>query len=396
MPATATTGLPLSRYKVLDLTRVRAGPTCVRQLADWGADVIKVETPPDGKEGLGGSRDGSDFQNLHRNKRSLTLNLKDPQGLEVFMKLVKDADVVVENYRADVKFRLGIDYDSLAKVNPRIILGSISGFGQDGPYRDRPGFDQIAQGMGGIMSITGEPGRGPMRAGIPIADLSAGMFCAQGILLALLEREQSGKGQWVQTSLLQAQIQMLDFQAARYLKEGEIPQSAGNDHPTSIPTGVFPTSDGHINIAVAGGPIYERFCHAIGHPEWITDERFDTAPKRSKNRKEMNAVIAEVTQHKPSQYWVELFEEKGVPCGPIYNMAEMFADPQVQHLEMATPVHHPRMGDFGVVNQAVRLSRTPHQIRTATPEQGEHTDAILSELGYDPATIKAMHDKGVV
>ena len=235
-----------------------------------------------------------------------------------------------------------------------------------------------------------------MRAGIPIADLSAGMFCAQGILLALLERETSGKGQWVTTSLLQAQIQMLDFQAARYLKEGEVPVSAGNDHPTSIPTGVFPTSDGHINIAVAGGPIYERFCKAVGHEEWLTDERFDTAPKRSKNRKDMNAVIAEVTKHKPSQYWVELFEEKGVPCGPIYNMEEMFADPQVKHLEMATPIQHPRMGEFGIVNQAIRLSRTPHQIRTATPEQGEHTDAILAELGYDAATIKSMHDKGVV
>jgi crotonobetainyl-CoA:carnitine CoA-transferase CaiB-like acyl-CoA transferase len=392
----ATTGLPLSRFKVLDLTRVRAGPTCVRQLADWGADVIKVEAPPDGKEGLGGDRNGFDFQNLHRNKRSLTLNLKAPEGLEVFMKLVKDADVVVENYRADVKFRLGIDYDSLAKVNPRIILGSISGFGQDGPYRDRPGFDQIAQGMGGLMSITGLVGQGPVRVGIPVADLCAGMFCAQGILLALLERETSGKGQWVQTSLLQAQIQMLDFQAARYLKDGEIPVTAGNDHPTSIPTGVFPTADGHINIAVAGGPIYERFCKAVGREDWMTDERFKTAALRSKNRKEMNAEIGEVTRTKPSQYWVDLFEETGVPCGPIYNMAEMFADPQVKHVEMATPVHHPRLGDFNVVNQAVRLSRTPHQIRTATPEQGEHTDAILKELGYDEAAIAAMHEKRVV
>ncbi len=396
MPANATTGLPLSKYKVLDLTRVRAGPTCVRQLADWGADVIKVEAPPDGKESLGGARDGFDFQNLHRNKRSLTLNLKEPAGLEVFMKLVADADVVVENYRADVKYRLGIDYDSLAKVNPGIILGSISGFGETGPYRDRPGFDQIAQGMGGLMSITGEPGRGPMRAGIPVADLCAGMFCAQGILLALLERETSGRGQWVTTSLLQAQIQMLDFQAARYLKDGEIPVTAGNDHPTGIPTGVFPTSDGHINIAVAGGAMYERFCKAVGHEEWITDERFDTGPKRSKNRKDMNAVIGAVTETKTSAYWIEMFEEKGIPCGPIYNMAEMFADPQVQHLEMATPIDHPRMGEFAIVNQAIRMSRTPHQIRTATPEQGEHTDDILAELGYDSATVKAMRDKGVV
>jgi formyl-CoA transferase len=396
MSANATTGMPLSKYKVLDLTRVRAGPTCVRQLADWGADVIKVEAPPDGKEGLGGARDGFDFQNLHRNKRSLTLNLKDPQALEVFMKLVAESDVVVENYRADVKFRLGIDYESLAKVNPGIILGSISGFGEDGPYRDRPGFDQVAQGMGGIMSITGLVGQGPVRAGIPIADLSAGMFCAQGILLALLERETSGLGQWVTTSLLQAQIQMLDFQAARYLKDGEIPVSAGNDHPTGIPTGVFPTSDGHINIAVAGGAIYERFCKSVAHEEWLTDERFDTGPKRSKNRIAMNEVIGEVTVTQTSDYWVTKFEKDGVPCGPIYNMEQMFADPQVKHLKMATPVNHPRMGEFNIVNQAIGLSRTPHQIRTATPEQGEHTDEILAGLGYDEAAIAALHGKGAV
>jgi len=396
MPANATTGLPLSKYKVLDLTRARAGPTCARQLADWGADVIKVEAPPDGREGLGGARDGFDFQNLHRNKRSLTLNLKQPQALEAFMQLVADCDVVVENYRADVKFRLGIDYESLAKVNPGIILGSISGFGQDGPYRARPGFDQIAQGMGGLMSITGAPGGGPMRVGIPIADLCAGMFCAQGILLALLEREGSGRGQWVTTSLLQAQIQMLDFQAARYLKDGEVPESAGNDHPTSIPTGVFPTADGHINIAVAGGAMYERFCRAVGKAEWITDERFDTGPKRSANRGAMNAVIGELTKTRTSAHWVELFEAKGVPCGPIYDMAQVFADPQVRHLRMATPVRHRRLGEFEIVNQAIGLSRTPHRIRTATPEQGEHTDAILAELGYDADTIAAMRANGAV
>ncbi|HJP28249.1 MAG TPA: CoA transferase, partial [Dehalococcoidia bacterium] len=224
-------GKPLSRFKVLDLTRVRAGPTCVRQLADWGADVIKIEAPPDGKEALGGDRDNSDFQNLHRNKRSLTLNLKSTVGREVFYKLVKDADVVVENYRPDVKNRLGADYETLAKINERIILVSISGFGQDGPYGDRAGFDQIAQGMGGLMSITGAPGEGPMRVGIPVADLCAGMFAAQGTMLALLEREVSGKGQWVRTSLLEAMVQMRDFQAARYLKENDVPEQAGNDHP---------------------------------------------------------------------------------------------------------------------------------------------------------------------
>src|ERR1700712_1260489 len=257
------TGGPLARFKVIDLTRVRAGPTAVRQLADWGADVIKIEAP-EFDSGLGGERHGPDFQNLHRNKRSLTLNLKSPDGVAVMKRLVAQADVVVENYRPDVKFRLGVDYESLKAINPRIVYASISGFGQDGPYRDRPGFDQIAQGMGGLMSITGEPGRGPMRVGIPIADLSAGLFCALGILVALLEREQSGKGQEVATSLLQAQIFMLDFQASRWLNAAEVPTQAGNNHPTSIPTGVFKTKDGHFNVAAVGGTMWERLCRSIG------------------------------------------------------------------------------------------------------------------------------------
>jgi crotonobetainyl-CoA:carnitine CoA-transferase CaiB-like acyl-CoA transferase len=388
--------MPLSRFRVLDLTRVRSGPTCVRQLADWGADVIKLEAPPDGKEGLGGERDGFDFQNLHRNKRSITLNLKEPQAKEIFFKLVADSDVVVENFRPSVKSRLGIDYESLAKVNPRIVLSSISGFGQDGPYAERPGFDQVAQGMGGLMSITGEPGRGPMRVGIPIADLCAGMFAAQGIMLALLEREVSGKGQWVQTSLLEAQIQMLDFQAARYLKDGDVPLSAGNDHPTSIPTGVFQTSDGYINIAVAGQAIYERFCNAINAKNLMTDERFSTAAVRSANRVEMNAAISDVTRTNTSAHWIELFNEAGVPSGPIYSMDQVFADPQVRHLGMAVPVEHPRMGTFPVVNQAIKMSRTPSSIRAATPDQGQHTDSILADLGYDDATIKQLHQSGVI
>ncbi len=389
-------GKPLSRFKVLDLSRVRAGPTCVRQLADWGADVIKIEAPPDGKEGLGGDRDNSDFQNLHRNKRSLTLNLKAEEGREIFYKLVADADVVVENYRPDVKNRLGADYETLAKINERIILVSISGFGQDGPYGNRAGFDQIAQGMGGLMSITGAPGEGPMRVGIPVADLCAGMFAAQGTMLALLEREVSGKGQWVRTSLLEAMVQMLDFQAARFLKEGEVPGQAGNDHPTNIPTGVFPTSDGHINIAVAGGVMFERCCDALGHPEWNDDPLFSTSAARSKNRVQMNKVISEVTRTNTSEHWIELLNDVGCPAGPINSMDQVFADPQVQHLEMSVAVDHPRLGTFGVVNQAIKMSRTPSEVRTATPDQGEHTDSVLREFGYDESTIKRFHENGVV
>src|SRR5256712_2600758 len=284
--ATMTTNsFPLSRFKVLDLTRARAGPTCVRQLVDWGAQAIKIEMPGGRTgDGMGGNRHGFDFQNLHRNKRSMTLNLRDPEGVAIFKRLVREADVVVENYRPDVKRRLGIDYETLRTINPRIIYGSISGFGQSGPYRDRPGVDQIAQGMGGLMSITGIPGQGPVRVGIPIADLCSGIFLAQGILVALLEREVTGEGKWVHTSLLEAMLSMLDFQASRWLMSGEIPPQAGNNHPTGIPTGVFETRDGHINIAAGGDEIYSRLCHAIERPDLLTDARFATPRARSADR----------------------------------------------------------------------------------------------------------------
>lgn len=392
--------MPLSRFRVLDLTRVRAGPTCVRQLADWGADVIKIELPAslsvETKQSLLTERHGFDFQNLHRNKRSLTLNLKHDEGRNIFFRLVKQSDIVVENYRPNVKNKLGIDYESLSRINPRIILGSISGFGQDGPYANRPGFDQIAQGMGGLMSITGQPGEGPLRVGIPIADLCAGMFCAQGILLALLERESSGEGQWVKTSLLEAQIQMLDFQAARYLKDNDVPTSAGNDHPTSIPTGVFETSDGHINIAAAGELMFKRLCQALNMPELVNDKRFNTDSLRSKNRVELNSIIDSVTSKKNSGHWIKILNDAGCPCGPIYSMDQVFADPQVNHLKMATSVSHKSLGPFNIVNQAIKMSRTPSSIRTATPDQGEHTDIILSELNYDSETIAKLRADGTI
>ncbi len=386
---------PLARFKVIDLTRVRAGPTAVRQLADWGADVIKIEAPG-GDSGLGGERHGPDFQNLHRNKRSLTLNLKAPEGLEVMHRLVQQADVVVENYRPDVKFRLGVDYDSLRKINKRIVYASISGFGQDGPYRDRPGFDQIAQGMGGLMSITGLPGQGPVRVGIPVADLTAGIFAAMGILIALLEREQSGEGQWIQSSLLGAQISMLDFQAARWTIGHEVPGQAGNDHPTSIPTGVFPTSDGHINIAAAGEEIYRRCCKALDAPQLAEDPDFATGPLRSKNRARLNEAIAAITRNRSSADWVERLNAAGVPAGPIYRMDEVFADPQVQHLKITRKVPHRALGDVEVIGQPIELSRTPWSVRSATPELGEHTDAVLGELGYSAAEIESLRGKKVV
>jgi len=389
---------PLSHFTVLDLTRVRSGPTAVRQLADWGANVIKIEAPAaiDGAKGMGGARSGPDFQNIHRNKRGITLNLKDPDGLATFRRLVEKADVVVENFRPDVKDRLGIDYQSLKAVNRKIVLASISGFGQDGPYARRPGFDQIAQGMGGVMSITGLPGQGPVRTGIPIADLTAGMYCAMGIFVALLERERSGEGQWVQTSLLQAQIAMLDFQAARWLVKGEVARQAGNNHPTSIPTGVFPTADGHINIAATGDAMWVRLCDVLGVPEMAERTDFATGELRSQNRDAVNAAIGEITCHKTSADWIDLLAGAGVPCGPIYAIDEMFADPQVRHLDMRHPVKHPTLGEMNLVGQAVRMNRYQPRTGMATPDRGQHTDEVLTEFGFGPAEIRDLKARDVV
>jgi crotonobetainyl-CoA:carnitine CoA-transferase CaiB-like acyl-CoA transferase len=386
---------PLARFKVLDLSRVRAGPTAVRQLADWGANVIKIESRA-GDAGLGGERHGPDFQQIHRNKRSLTLDLKDPEGLEILRRLVRDADVLVENFRPDVKYRLGVDYETLRGINLRLIYASISGFGQTGPYSKRPGFDQIAQGMGGLMSITGLPGQGPVRAGIPVADLTAGIFTAMGILIALLEREVSGEGQWVQTSLLSAQISMLDFQAARWLIGHEVPGQAGNNHPTSIPTGVFPTKDGHINIAAAGDEIYARFCKALEAPELANDPAYATGEDRSKNRDRLNDAIAAITRTRTSAEWIDRLNTAGVPSGPIYRIDEMFNDPQVKHLNLTRRVQQTVLGELELVGQPVDLSRTPWSIRSASPEPGEHTDQILREAGYSPEDIKSLRDRKVV
>jgi len=386
--------LPLEHLTVIDLTRARSGPTAVRRLADMGANVIKVEA----REEMEGDSTalGFDYLNLHRNKRAMTLDLKHPRGIEILKKLVAKADVVVENFRPDVKRRRGIDYETLSKVNPRLVYGSISGFGQTGPYADRPGYDQIAQGMGGLMSITGLPGQGPVRVGIPVADLTAGMYLAEGILVALLEREKSGKGQWVHTSLLQAMVTMLDFQAARWLIDGEIPPQAGNDHPTGIPTGVFTTADGHINIAASGQTMYRRLCTALGAPELVDDPRFKTIQDRSKNRKQLNAELDRILVTKTSAEWIEALNKAGVPSGPIYNVKQVFEDPQIRHLGMAQPVRHPERGEMKVQGLPATLSRTPGAIRRPAPTHGQHTDEILRELGYSADEIKALRKDGAV
>ena len=385
--------MPLSHLKVIDLTRARAGPNCARVFADWGAQVTKIEGPEDG---ITGARDGSDFQNLHRNKRSLSLNLKEPEGREVLYKMVRESDILLENYRPAVKDRLGIDYETLRKINPRIIYGSMSGFGQEGPYRERPGVDQIAQGMGGLMSVTGFPGQGPVRVGVAIADLTSGMNCCIGVLIALAERERSGQGQWVKTSLLESQIAMLDFQATRWLMDGVVPKQTGNDHPTGIATGTYPTADGHITIGGAGGMMWKRFCQAIGAADLLDNPLFKEEEERRKNRDPLNARFIAIMKTRPSAEWIEILNRAGVPCGPINSIDQVFADPQVQQLGIAQKVEHPRLGMQTLVGQAMTLSRTPSKLRTATPEHGEHSEQILRELGYDVAGIKRLRERQIV
>lgn len=386
--------LPLSRLTVLDLTLARAGPTCVRHLADWGANIIRVEPPEVAEEDDRNSRRSSDFQNLHRNKRAIRLNLKSPRGHAAFMRLVRRADVIVENMRATVKDRLKIGWDDVHAVNPRLVYGSISGFGQSGPYRARAGVDQIAQGMGGLMSITGLPGQGPVRVGIPIADLSAGTLLALGIMIALFDREVSGQGRWVHTSLLEAQVFMLDFQATRWLIDHQVAGQAGNDHPTIIPQGVFPTADGQINIAAASGRLWERFCDALGRPQWKDNPRWKTLAGRSADRQEINREIGAVTSQRPSAYWVELLEQAGIPCGPINTIDQVFADPQVRHLGLARPMLHPTLGPTEVVASAINIEGVSKDVRRPTPEADADTDEVLRAVGYSDEEIAQMRKRG--
>lgn len=392
MPASSA----LSRFRVIDLTQVRAGPTACRQLADWGADVIQVQMPDHmrGDDTLGG-QDGSDYQYTHRNKRSITLNLKEPEGITILKRLIASADVVVENFRPDVKSRLGIDYDSLSKDHPGLVYASISGFGQSGPLAQRPGFDQIAQGMSGLMSVTGKAGDGPMRVGIPIADLCAGVFAAQGVLVALLEREASGKGQWLHTSLLESMVYMMDFQNSRWLIDGDIPTQAGNYHPTSIPTGVYKAKDGYMNIAVFGSKIWERFCDILGAPEWVTDERYKDKQGRSINRDSINAEINRRLAAQDCAYWVERFNEGGVACGLINDVKGVFEEPQVQHLGIVKDVVSIHHGPQKMVGQPVQLQRTPSSIVRSAPKRGEHSEEILKEIGLEASELANLKSKGV-
>jgi crotonobetainyl-CoA:carnitine CoA-transferase CaiB-like acyl-CoA transferase len=393
-----TPKLPLDDIRVIDLTVARAGPTCVRQLADWGADVIRIDVPEDEarQASTGGSRHDCDFQHLHRNKRSLSLNLKSPAARGVLIRLIDSADVLIENMRPPVKSRLGFDFDTVHARNPRLVYGSISGFGQDGPYAERGGVDQIAQGMGGLMSVTGLPGSEPTRAGIPVSDLAAGLYLAIGVLVALHDRERTGRGRWVQTSLLESMIAMMDFQAARWTIDREVPEPAGNHHPLGVPMGCFPTADGYVNLGAPGGRLLRRLCDVLGLPGLPADPRFDSAEKRSANRAELNAVITDRLRTRRTAAWVEALNEAGVPCGPVYRMDEVFADPQVLHLAMTESVEHPALGRLEIPRNAVRMTDGPATVRTPSPDAGAHTDEVLAGLGYTPAEIDYLRGQGAI
>jgi crotonobetainyl-CoA:carnitine CoA-transferase CaiB-like acyl-CoA transferase len=378
---------------VLDLTHARAGPVCVRQLADWGANVIRIERPGDPADFAG--RHEADFQNKHRNKRGMALNLRGPEGREILYRMAKQADVLVENFRPDVKERLGFGYATLKAINPRLVYASISAFGQDGPYKARPGVDQIVQGMSGLMSITGEPGRGPMRVGIPISDIVTGLHAALGILVALIERQTSNEGQWVQASLLESQIFMLDLQAARYLVDGVVPKQMGNEHPTGVPTNVYKTKDGYVNIAPVPS-MWGRLCKALDREDLIDHPDFATREVRRGRRKEINGLIQSITAEMDTATLMRKLDAAEVPCGPIYSIEEAFNDPQAKHLELGQTVTATDGTDITLPRQPFRLSRTPSALAIRTPEFAEHTDEVLAELGFSEAEIKGFRGRGAV
>lgn len=389
---------PLSRFKVLDLTHARSGPSCVRTLADWGADVIRIEQPPASEEldEVVGKRDGSDFQNLHRNKRALTLNLKTDAGRDIFYKLAEGADVIVENMRPGVARRLGVDFEKIRTINPRIVYGSISGFGQYGPYAERPSLDQVAQGMSGIMSITGLPGGGPVRVGIAVTDLVSGAFLAQGLLIALLDREVTGQGRWVQTSLIEAGIALLDFQATRWLMKKDVPGQEGNFHPTVTPTGLYETADGYLNLSASGNRIFRKFVVVLGQPQMASDPRFASSEARAKNRSELNRVIGEILKTRTSRDWFEAMVAENIPCGPVYDIDDVFEDPQVRALRIARPVPHPRLGDIDLVAQPFEITGYDRELRSATPALGQHNEEILAGLGFDQQHVRELKEQRVI
>ena len=385
----------LDGVKIVDLTVARAGPAAVRLLAEWGASVIRVEPPGTGL-GIAADHDSSDYINLHGNKRLITADLKDERGAAIVRALIDDADVLIENFRPPVTRRLGLDYETLAAAHPRLVYASISGFGQDGPLADRGAVDQVIQGMSGLMSLTGEPSTPPTRVGIAIADMAAGQLLATGVLLALLERARSGRGQWVQVSLLEALLSMLDFQAARWTVDGEEPGQAGNHHPTIAPMGAFRTADGYLNVAAPNERLWQRLCTALGRPAALDDPDFATLSGRWAHRARLTEVLEAEFSRYPRAELVKLLETEDVPCGPVNSVAEAFAEAQVRHLGVVAAVEHPSRGPVGVLRSPIRMSRTPAVAKSPAPTASADTDAVLAELGYSAPEIAQLRAERVI
>ena len=389
----------LSGIRVLDVTQVMAGPFCAMLLCDMGADVIKVE-PPDGDAtrhwGEGSSTDTAAFNAVNRGKRGIAVDLKAPGGADIVRRLAAQTDIMIENYRPGVMARFDLDYQSLRAENRGLIYASISGYGQTGPARGKGGFDLVAQGVSGIMSVTGEPGRTPVKAGVPLTDLGAGLFALSGILAALWHRTATGDGQQIDTSLVEAGLALSVWEAAEYFATGRPPEPFGSAHRLNAPYQALQCADGHITIGAATDRLFGRLCQLLGHPEWVDDPAYACNADRVKNHKTLAKRIETITTRHAAAHWLELFEANGIPCGPINSYAAVLSDPHIVARDMVVETDHPTLGRIRTLGTPLKLSQTPLTPGRPAPLLGQHTDAVLAEAGFDPASIARLRDTGTV
>ncbi|KZN96531.1 CaiB/BaiF CoA transferase family protein [Aeribacillus pallidus] len=391
--------LPLAGIKIIDLTRILSGPFCTMTLADLGAEVIKIESPQGDDTRQWGppfiKNESAYFLSVNRNKKSVVLNLKDPKGKEILLKMVEEADVVVENFRPGTLKKLGIDYDILKQHNRGVILASISGFGQTGPYSKKPGYDVLAQGMGGLMSVTGEPDGTPVKAGYSLADIGAGMWATIGILSALWERERSGQGQWIDVSLLDTMVSWQTYLAGNYFATNNDPKPLGGAHPNIVPYQVFEASDGHFILAVGNDSLWNSLVDVLD-VEPLRDRKFKTNPDRVQNRDELISILEEIFKRKTRDEWVDMLESAKIPCGPVNKLSDILNDAHIKEREMVVEMEHPSLGILKMLGVPVKLSRTPGRIKTVPPAQGEHSETILKQMGYSKEEIETFIKEGII